>query len=72
MEKISANNDTRLMVKPIAHEANRVIARVTTTAVPTTIASRQPSANSTSSTTASAASARCCISSSAFSLAVRP
>ena len=35
MEKISANSDTRFRVKPHAHEANSVTARVTTTATPT-------------------------------------
>ena len=51
IEKISANSDTRLRVKPIIFDANRVTANVSTTAVPTTIASRQPSANNTNSTT---------------------
>ena len=55
IEKISANSDTRLIVKPIAQDANRVSASVMTTALPTTIASRQPSASSTSSTTESVA-----------------
>ncbi len=49
MEKISANSDTRLRVKPQAQEANRVMARVKITAAPTMNASRQPSATSTSS-----------------------
>ena len=72
IEKISANSDTRLRVNPIAHEANRVSARVSTTALPTTIASRQPSANSTSSTTEAVANASFCISLAALSAAVRP
>ena len=42
--KISANSDTRLIVKPHAHDANNVAASVTMTAVPTMMASRQPSA----------------------------
>ncbi|MNE39729.1 hypothetical protein D3C80_1336950 [compost metagenome] len=52
MEKISANSDTRLRVKPQAQLANRVNARVMTIATPTTSASRQPMLTSTSSTTA--------------------
>lgn len=51
IEKISANSETRLSVKPIAQEANNVSASVSTTAAPTTSASRLPSANNTSSTT---------------------
>ena len=72
MEKIRANNDTRLRVKPIAHEANRVTARVSTTALPITMASRQPSANSTSSTTEPVAKTSFWISFCALSLAVLP
>ena len=48
MEKISANSETRLRVKPQAQEANRVMVRVMITAAPTISASRQPSASSTS------------------------
>ena len=51
MEKISANSDTRLSVKPQAQEANSVAARVSITAMPTITASRRPSANHTSATT---------------------
>ena len=51
-------------------EANRVTARVNTTALPTTMASRQPSANSTSSTTAPVANTSFWISFMALSLAV--
>ena len=72
IEKISANSDTRLSVKPIAIEANRVTARVSTTALPTTIASRQPSANSTSSTTEPVANTSFWISFIALSVAVWP
>jgi hypothetical protein len=52
MEKIRANRDTRLRVKPHAQLANRVSARVMTMATPTTSASRHPMLTSTSSTTA--------------------
>ena len=45
IEKMSANSDTRLIVKPQAQEANSVAASVTTTAAPTTIASRRPIAS---------------------------
>jgi hypothetical protein len=70
IEKIRANSETRLMVKPIAQLANRVSASVMITAVPTTTASRQPSANSTSSTTAPVANTSFWISFIALSLAV--
>ncbi|MCW0466790.1 hypothetical protein NB705_003863 [Xanthomonas sacchari] len=72
MEKISANSDTRLRVKPIAHEANSVSARVSTTALPTTMASRQPSANSTSSTTEAVANTSLWISLAALAAALAP
>ena len=72
IEKISANNDTRLSVKPIAHDANNVSASVSTTALPTTMASRQPSANSTSNTTEPVANTSFSISLMALSVAVRP
>ena len=72
IEKISANSDTRLSVKPIAHEANSVSASVSTTALPTTMASRQPSANSTSSTTEPVAKISFWISFCALSVAVWP
>ncbi len=55
MEKISANRDTRLRVKPQAQEAKRVIARVMTLATPTTSASRIPMVNTTRITTAAVA-----------------
>ena len=42
MEKISANSETRLIVKPQAQEANSVAASVTTTAAPTTIGFAPP------------------------------
>ena len=51
MEKIRANSDTRLSVKPQAQDANRVPASVSTTAAPTTAASRRPSARKTRATT---------------------
>ena len=51
MEKMSAKSETRLSVKPHAQEAKSVRARVTTTAAPTMIASRQPIASQTSNTT---------------------
>ena len=72
IEKISANSETRLMVKPIAHDANKVSARVMTTALPTTTASRQPIASSTSSTTEKVAKISLWISLSALSVAVWP
>ncbi len=72
IEKISANSDTRFSVKPITREANSVSASVSTTAVPTTIASRQPSVNSTSSTTAEVAKISFWISFCALSVAVWP
>ena len=72
IEKISANSDTRLRVKPIAHDANRVSASVSTTAAPTTSASRLPSANSTSSTTDIVAKNSFWISFCALSVAVWP
>ena len=72
IEKISANNETRLSVKPQAQDANRVAARVTTTAEPTMIASRQPSANSTRSTTEAVANTSLVISFLALVSAVAP
>ena len=72
MEKISANSDTRLSVNPMAREANSVSASVSTTATPTTIASRQPSVNSTSSTTDAVAKISFWISFWALSVAVWP
>jgi hypothetical protein len=72
IEKISANSETRLIVKPIAQDANKVSIRVMTTAVPTTIASRQPSVASTSSTTDRVANSSLWMSRSAFSVEVWP
>ncbi len=72
MEKISANSDTRLSVKPQAQEANSVAARVSVTATPTITASRRPSANSTSATTKAVAKISLPISFCALSVAVAP
>jgi hypothetical protein len=72
MEKISANSDTRLSVKPQAQEANSVAASVRVTAAPTITASRRPSANSTSSTTKAVAKTSLPISFCALSVAVAP
>ncbi len=72
IEKISANSDTRLRVKPMAQDANSVTARVSTTAEPITSASRRPSANSTSSTTEPVANTSFLIRVCALSLAVAP
>ena len=55
IEKISANNDTRFSVNPYAQEANSVAASVSSTAMPTTSASRRPMLSHTSATTASVA-----------------
>ncbi len=70
--KISANSDTRLIVKPQAQDANSVAASVMTTAAPTTTASRQPTVSHTSSTTDAVANISFSISFSALSLAVSP
>ena len=51
MEKISANKDTRLSVKPQAQEANKVAVSVKMTAAPTITASRRPSAKPTNKIT---------------------
>ena len=51
IENIKANNETRLSVKPYAHDANKVTAKVIETAKPTTIASRHPNATKISKTT---------------------
>ena len=72
IEKISANSDTRLSVKPQAHEANSVTVKVSTTAVPTIAASRRPSARNTSTTTDTVAKSSFWISFCALSLAVTP
>ncbi|MDT4833724.1 hypothetical protein FQZ97_673440 [compost metagenome] len=47
MEKMSANSDTRLSVKPQAQLANSVAVSVRITAAPTITASRRPSASPT-------------------------
>ena len=72
MEKISANSDTRLSVKPQAQEANKVAANVRVTAMPTITASRRPSAKKTSATTKAVAKISLPISFCAFSVAVSP
>ena len=72
MEKISAKSDTRLSVKPQAHEANSVTVSVSTTAVPTMAASRRPSAINTSATTDAVANNSFWMSFWALSLAVAP
>ena len=72
MEKISANSDTRLRVKPQAQEANSVIVRVRITAAPTITASRQPKANRTSPITSPVAKISLVIRVIALSLAVTP
>ena len=72
MEKIRANSDTRFSVKPHAHEANSVMARVSITAPPTTTASRLPRVNNTSNTTDTVANTSFWISLLALSLAVTP
>ena len=72
IEKISANSETRLSVKPQAHEANSVAVSVRITAAPTMTASRRPSAKPTSRITEPVANASFWISLSAFSAAVRP
>ena len=72
IEKISANSDTRFSVKPQAHEANSVAARVSVTAMPTISASRLPSAKKTSRTTKAVAKISLPISFCAFSVALAP
>jgi hypothetical protein len=72
MEKIRANSDTRLIVKPHAQEANNVAASVTMTAAPTMNASRRPSAKAASAMTESVAKDSFCISLPALSSAVCP
>ena len=72
MENIRAKSETRFRVKPMAHDANSVTASVSTTALPTTMASRQPSANSTSNTTEPVANTSFWISFIALSVAVWP
>ena len=72
IEKISANRLTRLMVKPISHEANRVSKIVVGMITNTTMPSLQPIASVIRTTIDSVASARWKSSSSAFSVAVSP
>ena len=72
MEKINANSDTRLSVKPQAHEANSVAVSVKMTATPTIAASRRPSAMNTSATTDAVANSSFWISFCALSLALSP
>ncbi len=72
MEKISANSDTRLSVKPQAQDANSVTVSVRITAVPTMAASRRPSAMNTSATTDSVANSSFLMRVLALSLAVAP
>ena len=72
MEKISANSDTRLSVKPQAQEAKSVAVSVRITAAPTMAASRRPSASPTSTMTDAVAKASFWISLLAFSAAVSP
>ena len=72
MEKMSANKDTRLSVKPQAQEAKSVAVRVRMTAAPTMTASRRPSASPTSRITEPVAKNSFSISLFAFSAAVAP
>ena len=72
MEKIRANNETRLRVNPHAQDANNVAIRVNTTAVPTIAASRLPKAKNTNKTTADVANISLWMSFCALSLAVSP
>lgn len=72
MEKISANSDTRLSVKPQAQDANSVTVSVSSTAEPTMAASRRPRARNTSATTEAVANSSFWISFCALSLAVTP
>ena len=72
MEKMSANSDTRLSVKPQAQEANRVTVSVSITAVPTMAASRLPRAMNTKATTEAVAKNSLVISCLALSSAVAP
>ncbi len=72
IEKMSANSETRLSVKPQAQDANRVDASVSITARPTISASRRPSVANTSTTTEAVAKISFSISLSAFAFAVAP
>ena len=72
IEKISANKEIRLSVKPYAHDAKRVIVKVTVIATPTIIASRQPIVNNTRRITPEVAKMSFVISRSDLLLAVSP
>ena len=72
MEKIRANSDTRLSVKPQAQDANKVPASVSPTAAPTTAASRRPNVRKTRATTHAVANSSLWIRAWALSLAVTP
>jgi len=72
IEKIKANSETRLIVKPIASEAKSVSISVMTTALPTTIASRHPNVTSTRTTTQAVANTSLKIRWFALSVAVLP
>ena len=72
MEKISANSETRLSVKPQAQDANSVTVSVRITALPTMAASRRPSEKNTSTTTEAVANISFWISLLALSVAVAP
>ena len=72
IENISAKSEIRLRVKPHAHEANNVSAKVIIIATPTMADSRAPIVNSTNITTAAVAKINLNISVLAFSPAVAP
>ena len=72
IEKMSAKSDTRLSVKPQAHEAKSVEASVSTTARPTMSASRRPRVAKTRTTTDSVAKTSFLMRLCALSLAVAP
>ena len=72
IEKISAKSETRFKVKPQAQEANSVVASVSSTAIPTISASRQPSVANTRTTTDSVANTSLWMSCCAFSSALAP
>ncbi len=72
IEKIRANKDTRLSVKPHAQLANSVAVSVKTTAAPTITASRRPSAKPTKMITLPVAKISFWISLLALSAAVWP
>ncbi len=72
IEKMSAKSDTRFRVKPHAHEAKSVAARVSITATPTIKASRRPRVSQTSATTERVAKMSFWMSFIALSFAVSP